>query len=258
MKKRLVSIFVTGMIMASLAGCGTKTEVTSQAVENSGVEHTDSASEEITQTEVAVGDTNVDNSTDTKEAASDVADDAVYEEHEYFYVRDKLDLTDATPMDMNDLEVEGKTYTLNESVNIYAPVRGALMGYTKPNIDVYVNSYNEDWYCLYFENEETPNDYVLVKAEDFIASSGIEIKEKVPTTLEDVKECFAAEMEKIGFYDFTQFEILDSASQDMESIETYVPLYFNDEDSAQLDIWISEAIGKYELAYYSKFYIEQF
>lgn len=256
MEKRLVIILVTGMIMASLVGCGTKTEATSQAVESSDVEHNDSASEEIVQTEVIVEDANVSDST-AEEVTNNVADDVVYEEHEYFYVRNKLDLTDATPMNMNDLEVEGKTYTLNESVNIYATSKGALKGYTKPNIEVYVNSYNEDWYCLYFENEASPNDYVLVKAEDFIVASGIEVKEKILITLKDVKDCFAAEIEKVGFYDFSKFEMLDSVSSDMESVEIYVPMYLSDEDSLKLNLWISEALGKYKFTNYSKFYIEE-
>ena len=159
-------------------------------------------------------------------------------------------------MDMNDLDVEGKNYTLKDSVNIYATSKGALKGYTKPNIDVYVNSCNEDWYCLYFENEESPNDYILVKAEDFIASTGIEIKEKVLITLDDVRKCFMEEINDWEHEDSVTYEMLDSVSADMESVEFKLPKYYSDSDTLQLDSWMEQMQVKNNLLSYKEFYIE--
>ena len=269
MKRKVVGILVTGMIIASLTGCGTKTEVeaTSQAVESSDT-GTQPSEEENAQEEVIVQDTEADNSVEVEETENNTStDDAVYEEHEFFYVYadNQLDITDATPMDMNDLHSEDKTYTLQDSVNIYALFRGARKGYTKPNIEVYVVSCNEDWYCLYFENEATPNDCVLVKAEDFIASAGIEVdntsnemEEQVLITLDEIKECFAEEIKSKHDYDFSKFEMLDSSSSDMEFVEFRVPKYHSDDESLQLELWMTFPFMDYDLENYHKFYIEQF
>lgn len=255
MKKKFLSIMsfavVSSMMAISLTGCGTEAKATNQEVimeeetiivtdDESSEDATVNTEDEITVTEeVIVGEKDVN-----------------YTEYECFYVRDTLDMTDAKPMDMNTLNVEGKTYTLNESVNIYAPTTGALKGYTKPNIDVYVNSYNEEWYCLYFENEESPNNYILVKAEDFVASAGIEVEEKILITLDDVKKCFMEEIAEWQKDSSVISKMLDSASSDMESMEFKVPMYYSDSDTLQLDSWIAEMQAKYGLPSYDMFFIE--
>lgn len=262
MKKRVLSIVsvmvVTSMMAASLTGCGTRTKATDITIEDEDSiiveeeedfsEDTDiSTEEEITETEVIGG------------VEDNISDDVSYTEHEFFYVRDKLDMTDATPMDMNDLDVEGKTYTLNDSVNIYATSKGALKGYTKPNIDVYVNSYNEDWYCLYFENEASPNDYVLVKAEDFITSTGIEIEEKILTTLEDVRDEFEEFFYNLE-YDTEEeknYEFLDVPDSDMEYTDIKLPMYCDGSEMLNLTSWISQSIIKNDFSNYDTFCIEE-
>lgn len=250
----MTAVLLAGTFMLSLlAGCGAKPEATDQ--------ETNAGEDTVITEESALEDDTVSlqNETEEAETASEEVkadEDVSYTEHEFFYVRDKLDMTDATPMDMNDLDVEGKNYTLKDSVNIYATSKGALKGYTKPNIDVYVNSCNEDWYCLYFENEESPNDYVLVKAEDFIASTGIEIKEKVLITLDDVRKCFMEEINDWEHEDSVTYEMLDSVSADMESVEFKLPKYYSDSDTLQLDSWMEQMQVKNNLLSYKEFYIE--
>ena len=57
MKKRVLSFLVTGLVIASLAGCGTKTEATDQSPESSvvGSEADDSATNESIDTREAGG-----------------------------------------------------------------------------------------------------------------------------------------------------------------------------------------------------------
>lgn len=245
MKKKAIGIMslvlVGTMITASLAGCGTEAKATDQEIpmEEETIVVTDGEADETEQETEIVND-EVEPET---EVVTEVAPDVVYEEHEFFYVRDKLDMTDATPMDMNDLNVEGKNYTLQDSVNIYATTKGALKGYTKPNIDVYVNSCNEDWYCLYFENEVTPNDYVLVKADDFIEAAGIEIKEKISP--EDVI---------IIFNDLYADKVTDEWDASFEGhgyTEFGVSVYKPDDKNK-----IVEVIEASEFSKYDKLYIE--
>lgn len=259
MKKKILGIMAViltaSMLAASLTGCGTQVKATEQEVtgEETIIVTDDESSEDATVSTKEITETEVIGDDD-----DNISDNVSYTEYEFFYVRDKLDMTDATPMDMNDLDVEGKTYTLNESVNIYATSKGALKGYTKPNIDVYVNSCNENWYCLYFENEASPNDYILVKAEDFIAATGIEIEEKILTTLDDVRKTFMDSLNEIQYQDDTvaNFEMLDFVSAEMEFVEFKVPMYCNESDTRQLYRWISQMQVENQLAMYSKFYIE--
>lgn len=242
MRKKVISIMslvLAGtMITASLTGCGTEAKATDQEIpmEEETIVVTDGETEQETE----VVNDEVEPETET---VAEAEPEVVYEEHEFFYVRDKLDMTDATPMDMNDLNVEGKNYTLQDSVNIYATTKGALKGYTKPNIDVYVNSCNEDWYCLYFENEVTPNDYVLVKADDFIEAAGIKIKEKISP--EDVI---------IIFNDLYADKVTDEWDASFEGhgyTEFGVSVYKPDDKNK-----IVEVIEASEFSKYDKLYIE--
>lgn len=254
-KKTLGIIAVTltaSMLAVSLTGCGTRAEATDQEVvieeepiivtdEEDSEDVTIETEEEITETEEVVADDGEANT------------EASYTEHEYFYVRDELDMTDATPMDMNALDVDGTTYTLNESVNIYMPSSGVLKGYTKPNIDVYVNSFDEDWYCLYFENEESPNNYVLVKAEDFIASTGM--YENMPVvTADDVKLTLINQLyDAVNGVDEVYYVALDEATDEMDLVvEFTIPTYCRDLDDSIAQIVADNDFGNYKYFHFEK------
>ncbi len=275
MKKKILSamslVVVSSMIMTSITGCSTTAKATDQEVtmkeETIIVTDNESSEDAVISTEDEITETEVVGEVEDNEAKNE---DVNYTEHEFFFVLDKLDLSTAEDIDMNALKPDGNDYELNESVTLYGSGRGAIIGYTKPNITVHVVTSNEDWYCLYFADEEPAYQNILVKAEDFIASAGVEVKEKVLITLEDVKKVFIEEIYKWGdsteeFYkselgyddDFElNFELLDSVSSDMESIEFKVPMYYSDSDTLQLDSWIAQMQAENDLASYSKFYIE--
>ena len=254
-KKNLAIIAVTltaSVLAATLTGCGTRAKATDQEVvmeeepiivtdEEDSEEVTIETEDEITETEEVVAD----------DGEADV--EATYTEHEYFYVRDELDMTDATPMDMNALNVDGTTYTLNESVNIYMPSVGALKGYTKPNIDVYVNSFNEDWYCLYFENEESPNNYVLVKAEDFIEASGM-YENMEAITADDIKFSLMPQLDQMEHGDEEVYYVaVDNVIEEMTSVSEFtIPTYCKDVDG-----WMAQVIADNDFENYQLFHIEK-
>ncbi|RKI78137.1 hypothetical protein D7V90_17965 [bacterium 1xD42-87] len=256
MRKKILGIIAVtltaSVLAATLTGCGTRAKATDQEVvmeeepiivtdEEDSEEVTIETEDEITETEEVVAD----------DGEADV--EATYTEHEYFYVRDELDMTDATPMDMNALNVDGTTYTLNESVNIYMPSVGALKGYTKPNIDVYVNSFNEDWYCLYFENEESPNNYVLVKAEDFIEASGM-YENMEAITADDIKFSLMPQLDQMEHGDEEVYYVaVDDVIEEMTSVSEFtIPTYCKDVDG-----WMAQVIADNDFGNYQLFHIEK-
>ena len=256
MRKKILGIIAVtltaSVLAATLTGCGTRAKATDQEVvmeeepiivtdEEDSEEVTIETEDEITETEEVVAD----------DGEADV--EATYTEHEYFYVRDELDMTDATPMDMNALNVDGTTYTLNESVNIYMPSVGALKGYTKPNIDVYVNSFNEDWYCLYFENEESPNNYVLVKAEDFIEASGM-YENMEAITADDIKFSLMPQLDQMEHGDEEVYYVaVDNVIEEMTSVSEFtIPTYCKDVDG-----WMAQVIADNDFENYQLFHIEK-
>lgn len=249
----IIAVTLTASVMTvSLTGCGTRAKATDQEVvmeeepiivtdEEDSEEVTVEPEDEITETEEVIAD----------DVEADA--EASYTEHEYFYVRDELDMTDATPMDMNALNVDGTTYTLNESVNIYMPSVGALKGYTKPNIDVYVNSFNEDWYCLYFENEESPNNYVLVKAEDFIEASGM-YENMEAVTADDIKFSLMPQLDQMEHGDEEVYYVaVDDVIEEMTSVSEFtIPTYCKDVDG-----WMAQVIADNDFENYQLFHIEK-
>ena len=150
MRKKVISIMslvLAGtMITASLTGCGTEAKATDQEIPME--EETIVVLDSETEQETEVVNDEVEPETETVEEVPDV----VYEEHEFFYVRDKLDLSSVEEIDFDALNLDNSgTYDLHESVNFYGS-KGAVIGYTKPEISVEVMNSSEDWYELYFEN----------------------------------------------------------------------------------------------------------
>lgn len=103
-------------------------------------------------------------------------DERQYEEYEYFFSTDELDLDNPdSAINFNDLSPNGEycgEYKLLNSVTLYASKNGTTyeIGYTKPNIPITCFNSSDDWIDLYFENEESPNDYRLIKVSDFLAN----------------------------------------------------------------------------------------
>ncbi len=245
MKKRVVIVLLTGLVSASLAGCGTKADATDQSSESSVVESEadDSVTDESKDTGEAGGE---------ESAEKGSVNDAV--EHEYFYALQSFDTSNAVEIDVNALKITDETYDLHNSVDIYSS-KGVNIGYTKEDITVEVKRNDDEWYQIFFENEEGVYQFVFVKADEFLNATTTEKPEMILTTFESVKDEFASILDKIMDDEMT-FQILDSPTEDMDSIEFKVPLYCDGSDMLNLNSWIEQAIVKNNITAYSIFYLE--
>ena len=248
MKRRIVGILVAGMVMASLTGCGTKAEATDQevAMEEESVVVTDGEDSEevVIETE--------DEISETEEVIADDGEaetEASYTEHEYFFALDELDNSAIEHIDMNTLKPDGNNFGLKESVNLYSPDFGCIIGYTKPNINVYAVTSSEEWYCINFADETPEYQLVLAKAEDFIAASGMEGEAKADMTItgDDVKQTFAQLVSEVK----EEYELLDVPSDDMEYIEFSSP-----KDCENMKDWVEQMYVINNMSSYSIYCVE--
>lgn len=248
MKKRTISIVAVSLAMAvasiSLTGCGTKAKATDQEVEDEETiivtedEETVINTEEGTETEVVEEET-------TKEVEGN--EDVTYTEHEYFFALDQLDFSMEEEVDMNALKPDGNDFDLKESINLYGSGRAVIIGYSKPNINVHVVTSNDDWYCIYFEDESPEFQYVLAKTNDFITSTGVEAEEKVVITSDDVIKAFKEIVDDLAI----GYEMINTPSDDMEYIEFSIP-----KDCENVEDWIGQMYVANNLSEYSTYCIE--
>lgn len=143
MKRKVLGLLLSAVLSFGLIGCGNSAE---------------QKQEESTEQE-------------QEESAEQKQEETYTEEHEYFILDNSKNGEEE--IDMHSLEPDGRDFTLINSVDFYNPDSGKLLGYMKPNITVNVLTSNDDWFCLYFEEEEAGLKYCLIKAEDFIANSEI-------------------------------------------------------------------------------------
>ena len=179
------------------------------------------------------------------EVVAEAVSDVVYEEHEYMFVTNKMDMNNTEFFDYGAMKVDSGTYDLKDSINLYSSKgdKAAIVGYTKPNITVEVMNSSENWYELYFEDESDANRYLLVKAEDFITSAGIEIKEKISP--EDVIAIFN------NLYADKVTDERDASFEGHGYTEFGVSVYKPDDESS-----IVEVIETMEFSKHDKLYIE--
>lgn len=244
MKKKVIgimSLVLAGTMMtASLTGCGTEAKATDQEIPME--EETIVVSDSETEQETEVVNDEVEPETET---VAEAEPEVVYEEHEYMFVTNKMDMNNTEYFDYEAMKVDSGTYDLHDSINLYSSKgdKAAIVGYTKPNITVEVMRSSKDWYELYFENEDDVNKYRLVRADDFIEAAGIEIKEKISP--EDVI---------IIFNDLYADKVTDEWDASFEGhgyTEFGVSVYKPDDESS-----IAEVIEASEFSKYDKLYIE--
>ena len=255
-KKNLGIIAVTltaSVLAATLTGCGTRAKATDQGVvmeeepiivtdEEDSKEVTIETEDEITETEEVIAD-------------DDEADeDASYTEHEYFFALDKQDDSTAEDIDWDAMKPDGNDYLLKDSVNIYGSGMGRVAGYTKPDINVYVVTSSDDWYCIEFADEDPAYQLLLVKAEDFIEASGM--YEDMPAiTADDIKFALIPQLGEMApnVDDEVYYIPLDEPTEEMTSVSEFtIPTYCKD-----VDEWIAQVIADNDFENYQFFYIEK-
>lgn len=257
MRKKILGIIAVtltaSVLAATLTGCGARAKATDQGVvmeeepiivtdEEDSKEVTIETEDEITETEEVIAD-------------DDEADeDASYTEHEYFFALDKQDDNTAEDIDWDAMKPDGNDYLLKDSVNIYGSGMGRIAGYTKPDINVYVVTSSDDWYCIEFADEDPAYQLLLVKAEDFIEASGM--YEDMPAiTADDIKFALIPQLgEMAPDVDEEVYYIpLDEPTEEMTSVSEFtIPTYCKD-----VDEWMAQVIADNDFENYQFFYIEK-
>lgn len=228
-----------GAVMASLTGCGTQAKATD--AEMLMETETIVVAEDNIETEEA--DTNTEETETNAEAAKESEAEPTYSEHEYFYAVEEIDWQNVTEeIDMNALVPFSQKLELDHSLDLYHP-EGILIGYTKPEVSLEVLTYNEDWYCVEFVDEEEDFRYLLVKTKDVENDTGAEAREFI--TQEDVAVAFNEHFSNAE----KGFSVLDAPSSDMEFMEFSIPVTENDLESRMYG-W------EESLTEYSELYIE--
>lgn len=257
MRKKILGIIAVtltaSVLAATLTGCGTRAKATDQEVvmEEEPIIVTDEEdSEEVTiETE--------DEITETEEVLADDVEadtEASYTEHEYFFALDKQDDSTAEDIDWDAMKPDGNDYLLKDSVNIYGSGMGRIAGYTKPDINVYVVTSSDDWYCIEFADEDPAYQLLLVKAEDFIEASGM--YEDMPAiTVDDIKFALIPQLGEMApdVDDEVYYIPLDEPTEEMTSVSEFtIPTYCKDVDG-----WMAQVIADNDFENYQFFYIEK-
>lgn len=149
------------VLIFGLVGCGNSTEQKQEESKQETQEQESSTEQEETQEQ-----------------------EVKIEEHEYFILDNSNSKNDEEKIDMNSLKPDGRDFTLINSVDFYNP-DGKLLGYMKPNLTIDVLVSNDEWFCLYFEEEEEGLKYCLIKSEDFIANSDYSSIENDDSSIEN-------------------------------------------------------------------------
>lgn len=226
-KKRIVIAMVTGLIIASLAGCGTQADATDQEVsENSavesGAETEETATDEITSTEV-IGD-------DTEENGEFVGaeDDSIVLYAEIAEYGKYMPLTEES------FEADINTFTAYEDIPIYN-VNGVEVGYIKNGSTITTTESGTEIYWARFENPIKEADYdYLYLTRDYIKEA--QTVSSMPSA-DDIKKLIIEDMNSRD--EAERPTILDTPDSDMEVYECRIA---RESDSTILDYKMRQAL----------------
>ena len=158
-KNKILVIGLVVTMMFSVVGCGNKEETSTVETTTNEVVAENNAVEESVETETT---------TPVEEEDTHTPKESDYAEYLDFYGPENHEnreiLVNTDTFEQASIEF----VYLPESVNLYYS-DGCPAGYTKPGIEVQINSYSDDWYFIYLDMDETHSKSRLVKAEDFDA-----------------------------------------------------------------------------------------
>lgn len=253
MKKnmRIMELSLAVAITVSLTGCGTQAKATDIAIDDG---ETIIVTEEELEEDIAIS--TEDEITETEVVSENVEEDAAketYTEHEYFFALDKQDNNTAEVINWDTLVPDGNDYDLKDSVTIYGSGKGRIAGYTKPNIKVNVITSGEEWYCISFPEEAPEYQLLLVKADEFMASAGIEIPE---VSIDNVEVALSVQLSKAVDYEHSHdafYVTMDEPTDEMEfEMEFTIPTYCRDVQS-----WMAQVVADTDMTNYVLFYVEK-
>lgn len=173
MRKKMLSIILMVVLVASLAGCGNSNE---EKVDTSA--KTESSATEIVENEPVADTEKATETESTKEKDAEASYSAEdYEEQKDIFVYKHIDSGDGTQIDFaNEEQIDGP-FILSESIDIYSYFF-TYAGYTKHNIKVDIIRRIGDWVFVPFAKSS-----FLVKAEDFDRVAVL--KEKTENTINE-------------------------------------------------------------------------
>lgn len=241
MKSKIVGILVTGMIMVSLAGCGTKTGATEQVPESSDA--VVDVSNEITETE----DTEAD--VEGKEEKI-TENEFVGAEDENIVLYAEVGSQDYCPLDEKNYESSTDTVSAMEDIPLYNS-GGYAVGYIKNGSSITLDETGTDIGWARFENPIAGTDYdYLYVLKDYITVPDVN---QFTVTESDIKQKIIDDIKNL---DVTDYIFVDTPSNDMEVFEFRIESVFKDE--IDFNYWYSQCTedGNIALSSYMTYCIE--
>lgn len=242
MKRKAASILVTGLIVASLAGCGTKTaEATGQVPESSNA--VVDVSDETTETKIT--ETEAETEDNTKAAGESVG-----AEDENIVLYAEIGSQDYCPLDEKNYESSTDTVSAIEDIPLYNG-GGYAVGYIKNGSSITLDETGTDIAWARFENPIAGTDYdYLYVLKDYITN-----EDEVRLTAETLKQIIIDEVLDSPVNDDVHYVFLDEKESDMEVYECNMMSVYTDELDFQY--WINEALtGDFYIFDYKTLYVE--
>ncbi len=242
MKRKIVGILVTGLIMVSLAGCGAKTaEATDQAPESSDavVDVSDETVEtEVTETEAETEDD------------AEVADEFVGAEDENIVLYAEVGSQDYCPLDEKNYESSTDTVSAMEDIPLYNS-GGYAVGYIKNGSSITLDETGTDIGWARFENPIAGTDYdYLYVLKDYITN-----EDEIRLTAETMKQRIIDRVLDSPVNDDVHYVFLDEKESDMEVYECNLMSVYTDELDFQY--WLDEELTRdFNMLDYKTLYVE--
>lgn len=241
MKKKVASVLVTGLIMVSLAGCGTKTGATEQVPESSGA--VVDVSNEITEIE----DTKAD--VEGKEEKI-TANEFVGAEDENIVLYAEIGSQDYCPLDEKNYEPSTDTVSAMEDIPLYNG-GGYAVGYIKNGSSITLDETGTDIAWARFENPIAGTDYdYLYVLKDFVTDAN-----EIHMTAETMRQRIIDRVLDTPVNDDVHYVFLDEKESDMEVYECNLMSVYTDELDFQY--WIDEELTRdFNMLDYKTLYVE--
>lgn len=241
MKRRVVSIWVTGMIVASLTGCGTKTGTVERVPESSNA--IVDVSNEITETEDTEADVEVKEEKITE-------NEFVGAEDENIVLYAEVGNQDYCPLDEKNYESSTDTVSAMEDIPLYNS-GGYAVGYIKNGSSITLDETGTDIGWARFENPIAGTDYdYLYVLKDYITN-----EDEIRLTAETMKQRIIDRVLDSPVNDDVHYVFLDEKESDMEVYECNLMSVYTDELDFQY--WLDEELTRdFNMLDYKTLYVE--
>jgi hypothetical protein len=236
MKKRVVIVLLTGLVIASLAGCGTKADATDQEFSESSSAETE-ADDEITNEEVVGEDAET----------SDFAG----AEDENIVLYAEAGKQEYIPLSDSEYYEEDKTF-VSETEEMYLyNGEGRKVGYVKTGHPIIATEQAKDIAWSRFKNpvDGTDYDYLYILNDYFIEST------KLHLDAVSMKQGIEDYIKQYGLEEI-EYTFLNEKASDMELFECRMDSVYDDE--IEYTYWIGQQIYSEEFrpTNYETLYIE--